>query len=137
VAAGLAGCNSERQQPAEIKNLQLLASMYGRYTAMNKGKPPPDEASLRKFIAGLSADELAGLGLDSGNLDKLFVSPRDGQPYVVRYKTSASLPGPDGTVPVIAYEQIGKGGKRLVARGTSQVEEIDEQKLRQLVPDAK
>jgi hypothetical protein len=116
--------------------LQVLASLYGRYTAKNRGQPPADEAALRKFIPTLSAEEQAALAVDPANLDKVFVSPRDGQPYVVRYKVRTGVPAADGSTPVIAYERAGKNGKRMVAYSNAKVEEIDESRLKQLVPDA-
>jgi hypothetical protein len=126
----VAGCTGTTEQPAEVKNLQVLASLYGRYVAKNRGQPPADEAALRKFIPTLSADEQVAMGVDAANLDKLFISPRDGQPYIVRYKGHA---GGD----IVAYERVGKNGKRMVAHSNTQVEEVDEATLKQLVPDAK
>jgi hypothetical protein len=102
--------------------------MYGRYRAAHRGTPPPDEAALKKFISGLSPTEQSGLGIDPANLEKMFTSPRDGQPYVVLYKSSGA---------VIAYEQVGKNGKRLVAYPDTKVEEVDEARLKELVPGAK
>ena len=122
------GCTGKTEQPSEVQNLQVLASLYGRYITQHRGQPPPDEAALRKFIPTLSPDELRAMGVDTSNLDKLFTSPRDGQPYVVSYRQSAA---------VIAYEREGKDGKRTVAYPNARVEEADEARPKQLVPDAK
>jgi hypothetical protein len=121
------GCSRTTEQPSEVKHLQVLASLYGRYITKHRGQPPPDEAALKKFIPTISPDELRALGVDSSNLDALFTSPRDGQPYVVRYRQSAS---------VVAYEREGKNGKRYVAYSNTKVEEVDDAQLKQLVPDA-
>jgi len=122
------GCTGKTEQPTEIKSLQLLGTLFGRYQAAHRGAPPPDEAAFKKFISGLSPTEQTGLGIDPANLDKLFTSPRDGQSYVVRYKA---------TGPVIAYEQVGKNGKHMVVYPNTQVEEVDEARLKELVPGAK
>jgi hypothetical protein len=122
------GCTGKTEQPAEVKNLQMLATLYGRYISTHRGQPPPDEAALKKFIPTLSADELRAMGVDTNNLDTLFTSPRDGQPYVVHYKQPGA---------VVAYERDGKEGKRLVAYPSGQVEEVDEARFKQLVPSAK
>ena len=128
VLLAVASCSRRTEQPAEVKNLQLLASLYGRYISQHRGQAPPDEAALKKFIPTLSAGELTAMGVDASNLDTLFTSPRDGQPYVVRYRQSGT---------VVAYEKEGKNGKRYVAYSNTQVEEVDEARLKQLVPDAK
>jgi hypothetical protein len=39
-------------------------------------------------------------------------------------------------MPVIAYERTGDGGDRFVAFASGGVEEVDEDRFRQLVPDA-
>src|SRR5262245_43574007 len=122
------GCTGKTEQPPEIKSLQTLATMYGRYRSAHRGTAPPDEASLKKFISGLSPTEQTGLGIDPANLDKMFTSPRDGQPFVVVYKSPGA---------VIAYEQVGKNGKHLVAYPEGKVEEVDEARFKELVPGAK
>jgi hypothetical protein len=81
----------------------------------------------------MPADQLPGGAPD---LNALFVSPRDNQPYVVRYDLDRSqlMPGP--TMPIIAYEQTGVNGNRYVADMVGGVREVDETKFRELVPDA-
>ena len=80
---------------------------------------------------------LTSMGIDSANVDALFRSPRDNQPFVILYGV-CSMPTPGvKDLPVIAYEATNSGGKRYVAYTTSQVELGDDARFRQLVPGAK
>ena len=121
------GCGPTQvpQKPAS-RHIQNLARGYLAYKA-SKGKPPPDEKDFKAFLAKLPPERAKPVGLEDGNVDSLFVSPRDGKPYVVSYKAGM------GRAPII-HEQEGKNGKRQVAYPTGQVDEIDEARFRQLVP---
>jgi hypothetical protein len=63
----------------------------------------------------------------------MFVSPRDSEAYVVLYGLKLAPPDPQKGAPIVAYEKTGVNGKRLVARSTTQVEEIEEAKLKEWV----
>jgi hypothetical protein len=128
------GRGGSHPSPASESHLKALAVFYGRYVQRHQGKTPPDEAAFKKFLAGLRPEERGGLL--KGTVDELFLSPRDKQPYVVRYNVAVSAPGPKGA-PVIAYEQSGASGKRYVATALGSVELMTADQLRQLVPDAK
>lgn len=130
------GCGRGGSQPAPAAEVHLksLAVFYGRYVQRHQGQTPSDEAAFKKFLAGLKPEERGALV--KGNVDDLFLSPRDKQPYVVRYHAPVGAPGPKGA-PVIAYEQSGAAGKRYVANAVGAVELMTTDQLRQLVPDAK
>ena len=130
VAAGCQHPTSREVPPAE-SNVKNIAIFYGRYLAQNRGRTPPDKEALKKFIASHPATELAALKIT--DVEQLFVSPRDNQPYVVRYGAKLPPPGPSGS-PVIAYEKDGDGGRRFVAFANAGVEELDDARFRQLVP---
>ena len=72
--------------------------------------------------------------LQRTDVESLFVSPRDGQPYVVRYGLKFGGPSPGGS-PVVAYEQTGVGGYRYVAFAVGGAEQVDEKRFRELVPE--
>jgi hypothetical protein len=120
-----AGCTSSSQTSTQ-SNLAILAKNYGMYQAQNQGQTPPDEKKFKEFIQ--KQDPAA-------KVDELFTSPRDGQPYVILYGKKAAVPDPQKGMPIVAYEKVGVGGKRLVARSTTQVEEVDDAKLREWVPN--
>ena len=128
-----AGCQSKA--PGELEpveaNVKNIAIFYGRFVSQNRGRTPPNEESLKKFIASHPATELAALKIT--DVGQLFVSPRDKQPYVVRYGAVLPPPSPTGS-PVVAYEKEGVGGRRFVAFANAGVEELDADRFRQLVP---
>jgi len=130
VAAGCEGKTGRELEPVEA-NVKNIAIFYGRYLSQNRGRTPPDQEALKKFITSHPATELAALKIT--DVEQLFVSPRDNQPYVVLYGAKLPPPGPSGS-PVIAYEKDGAGGRRFVAFANAGVEELDDVRFRQLVP---
>ncbi len=128
------GCGTRRaSQQREESNLKPLALLYGQYTGQHQGRPPANEAEFKQFIESLPKEQLASFGVDDP--ESLFISDRDNKPYVIIYGQATNPAGP-GDAPVIAYEQEGKNGKRFVATAIGSVEEVDEERFRQLVPDA-
>lgn len=130
IAAGCQDKTGRELEPVET-NVKNLAIFYGRYVSQNRGQTPANEEELKKFIAGHPASELAAFKIT--DVGQLFVSPRDKQPYVIRYGFALPPPGPSGS-PVIAYEKAGVGGRRFVAFANAGVEELDDARFRQLVP---
>jgi hypothetical protein len=111
----LAGCGRSEQAKSrelEASNLKPLGIFYGRFIGQHGGQPPANEAEFRAFVKSLGKDELATFGISDA--DRLFISPRDGKPYVILYGPVSGPPGPAGS-PVVAYEQEGQWGKRFVA----------------------
>lgn len=126
------GCGGgNRPAPPVESNLKCLAVFYGRYIQQHRGQTPPNAEEFKKFITGLRPEELKAWKIT--DVDKAFASPRDGQPYMVRYAIALSPPGTSG-VPVVAYEQQGVRGRRYIANALGAVEEVDEARFRQLVP---
>jgi hypothetical protein len=134
-ACALAGCGGGGgggDLPEVERRLQTLASMFSRYASnpKNKGKLPPDEKALKAFIKSLPPQELTAMKLN--DVDALFISPRDEQPFVVVYQQTPP-PVPSGApVHVVAYERQGVGGKRYVAFATGQLEEVDAERAQTL-----
>jgi hypothetical protein len=136
LCVALAGCGGHRaNQAQEESNLKPLALLYGQFIGQNRGQPPATEAQFKDFIRAQGKTLLESFHVS--DVDGLFVSSRDGKPYVVRYGPAAAKgpPGP-GSAPVIAYEQAGVGGRRFVASSMGAVEEVDEARFKQLVPQA-
>jgi len=134
--AFLVGCSSHQANlEQEQSNLKPLATLYGRFIGQHRGQPPANETQFKQFINSGGKDLLSSFNVSSA--DELFVSSRDGKPYVVLYGPEAAKgpPGPAGS-PVVAYEQEGVGGKRFVASSMGAVEEVDEARFKQLVPGA-
>ena len=129
-------CNREKPQSETEKNLQALTVCYGRFISQNRGKGPPNEAQFKKFIATLPKDALESFGADPANADKLFISPRDNEPYGIAWNASGGVGGPEGA-PMIIWEQKGVGGKRYVADFLGKIEEIDEATFNQRLANVK
>ncbi len=127
---GIAGCGGGGPTQAEqqlTSNMQGLANAYGQCTSQNRGRPPRNEAQLRKFIESQGPGWLEQYRAET--VDDIFISSRDGKPYVVLY----GKPG----AKYIAYEQEGVDGTRFVADNLGIATEMDEAMFGQEVPYAK
>jgi hypothetical protein len=110
-------------QPDAQARLNSLYNLYRAYVEANR-KGPPNEEALREFGQKMSpADRDARLiGED---LESIFVSPRDGKKFVVRYNLRID-PSQNKAV---AWEETGVNGMRLAALSIGYVVEYDEQTL--------
>lgn len=128
----IAGCTQKAPPPTQQEiHLKALAVCYGKYLASHRGQTPRTEAEFKAFVEQLPREQIPGASTD---LESLFVSPRDNEPYVVRYNLKQTTFGP--SAPVVAYEKTGVEGKRYVANLLGAVEEVDEARFKQLVPDS-
>jgi hypothetical protein len=127
IAAGCGGAPTGTTDPPAKLRLERLLECYRSYAAEEK-TPPPDEKALKDYIAGLPADRREAAGMTEG-VDELFVSPRDGQKYVVRY---GLRPDPGGETEAVAWEAVGQGGARFVALSVGYVEEYGEAEFNEL-----
>ena len=117
---------------AEIKQ---FAALYERYK-QKRGKAADSIDELKEWAKKLPKSETDILGVE--DVDRAFVSPRDGQPYVIVPTRGAGRGGKGGPATrVIAYEKTGVNGKRfvLMPRGYT-VMEMDEAQFREAVPGA-
>jgi len=131
----LIGCTSQeakRTQDAENSHLRWLLRLYALASNEAQGRPPKSEEAFKQYIAGMDAGVrdrlLAGAGVSS--TDELFISERDGQPYVIIY----GKPARKMDSGVVAYEQQGVNGLRYVGRRVGAGEEVDEQQFNTMVP---
>lgn len=102
----IAGCAAKPvsiDPPKGIQNLSRIATAYidaeGRL-----GRPPKD------------VEELKPLLKDLGNPDEMLSSPNDGLPYTILWNVSVKNSRRN---PILAYEQKGKDGKRLIVDARS------------------
>jgi hypothetical protein len=121
----LVGAGCGKNPPKENVTLRQLAVQYGKYVSQNEGMGPPGPKEFKDFIK-----QNATVPVE--DVENLFISPRDKQPYVVYYNLQLSVPNSKGG-PAIAHEQVGVNGKRLVALMTTRVEEADEDRFNELV----
>ena len=137
--AALYGCSSRggpSTPPEELLTLKPIARFYGNYFQTHQGNPPPDEAAFKAFLKESQNADLLKAEHKVTDIDKMFISPRDNQPYVIFYGRIPNSSGPGGA-PVVAYEKKGREGKRYIASAVGAIEEVDEAAFRKLVPDAK
>jgi hypothetical protein len=129
------GCGShEAKVESESSNLKPLMVLYGQFVGQHRGQPPADEAEFKQHIQSAGQATLNSFGVSDG--ESLFISPRDHKPYVLLYGSVSGPLGPGGQ-PVVAYEQEGVGGKRYIATPLGAVEEVSDERFRELVPSAK
>jgi hypothetical protein len=127
LAVTVAGCSggapsSEKQLP----HAKAIAVLYFKAVS-TLGRAPKSEAEFKQVISQGTVD-FDVLGVST--VDELFVSDRDNEPLVIIYGESSKGASPG----VVAYEQTGKDGKRLVATNNGQVVEADAARFGQLVP---
>jgi hypothetical protein len=125
-AAVLAGCGGAVPTGAkQISHVHAITTLYFRATS-TLGRAPASEQEFKEAINQGKVD-LRVLGV--GNIDELFVSDRDGLPIVIVYgKDKGKTPD------VVAYEQTGVEGVRLVGNRAGQVTEVDAAEFAKLVP---
>lgn len=128
------GCESRKSDVPvgdAAENIRKLALAYVEYAAANKGVGPADKPTLANFLAKdnvLSAEEA----------EAFFVSPRDNQPYVIRWRQRPMGP-PVGNNPpqpnIIIFESTGADGTRHVVDGRLSVKELSDEAFSHAVPD--
>ena len=125
----VSGCGDRAEKKdilaAETSNLKPLSVLYGQYQSRNQNQPPATEDAFKKFIETNGKSTLDQFKID---INQLFISQRDGQPYVVLYRGKVPPSG------VIAYEQNGVGGERIVAYPFGALEMANEARFQELVP---
>jgi hypothetical protein len=128
------GCGSKSDVPVgkAAENIRKLALAYVQFAATNKGIGPSNRDALATFLAKQNR-------LSREDAEAYFVSPRDNQPYLIRWGLrplgSTSI-GPDVPAPaIIIIERTGVNGARYVADGQLGIRQLSDEELRQAVPD--
>jgi|GEM_PF-2821595 len=127
----LAGCGEGRDGPPSVESqiaIENVAKWYQLYRADNTGKQPADEDAFLSFINS----KLVERGQKPVDRKKLLTSPRDGEPYVVRYGKVNSR---DQNGNLVAYEQKGVNGTKLIVSELARSRVVDEPELQSLLTD--
>ncbi len=127
----LTGCGPDPLASTTAVRLRGLANMYLTYAA-SKGGGPPSEDAFKKYLRGADAIQLQMANIDPKQIDTVFVSERDKQPFVIVYNKPISRISGD-TTEVIAYEKTGQSGKHLIAYLNAKVDHVDDAKLKALL----
>lgn len=124
----LAGCGDAgtKLEPDAKVRLTKVLRLYQVYVDKHR-KGPPNEAALRDFGGKLTARQRDEY-LIGDDLDSIFISPRDGQPFEIRYGLKLD---PGTPTRAVAWEAQGHNGQRFVALSLGYVEEYDDETFRE------
>jgi len=130
----LAGCKGADADSmianANDTNVKRLATLYTFFHIQNRNKGPKNEEQLREFIESQDASRLKRAGIDATKLDELFVSERDGEPFVIRYGVNTYIRGP---ALAVVFEATGIDGMRQVGFCNGLMQEVDEDEYDRLM----
>lgn len=133
LVAGLclhSGCNKSKEQSGPTRtaesSLQQVGVLYGKFTGQHRGQSPKNEAEFRKFITDNGEHSLKMAAVSS--VDELLTSPRDNEPFQIRYGMTMGAPGKSGG-PIVAYEKTGAGGSRFAVDTLGKVRELGQGEL--------
>jgi hypothetical protein len=129
-ALAASGCSDDALTSPTALKMQGLANAYLDHVVGANGAPA-DEAALKKHMRSLRASVQYDYKIDPNNVDASFVSERDQQPLVVIYGQGIGRISGDSKQ-VVAHEQTGKNGKRLVVFVSTKVDHVDEAELERL-----
>ena len=137
VVLGVIGCSesgpANAVAAANDSNVKRLSNLYQSLASRNGWRGPKDETEFKEFIRTFPAHRLELMGVDPSQVDALFVSDRDGQPFQVKYGIDSGL----GAVIAVVFEQQGKDGMKLVGFTDGSVQSVDESRYQQLFGEAR
>ena len=108
---GVAALNSTR--------IDQIYNCYTLYRNNNGYRGPKNQEELKKFLLQpIYERNLKLMQIDPENLDELFISERDGQPFKIRWSVNG------WGDKALVFESVGVNGKRLVA--LSDTREVDD-----------
>lgn len=119
----LAGCKDSVSTKIAALNetgIQRLVNCYTFYHVKNGYKGPKDEADFKKFIAMPGNEKgFERAGIDTTDIDAMFISSRDEKPFRVKYNVTGSSFG--FSAPII-FESEGVDGEIMVGFGGAKTE---------------
>ena len=111
---------AERIAEMNSTPIRRLLTSYVYFQGKHGFKGPRNEKELKDFIANDRYKKgFDRVGIDTSNVDALFISDRDGQPFKVKYGISSS---PMGFKDAVVFESEGVDGEVMVAFGGAKVE---------------
>jgi hypothetical protein len=104
-------------------NIERLTNLYSAFQFNDYGPGPKDEAEFRQFIKDvMGPTHLKLMQIDPDNIDAVFISERDHQPFQVKYGVDS---GP-GAINAVVFEAQGVSGKRQVGFNGGTVKDVGE-----------
>jgi hypothetical protein len=127
------GCGTNADYEAAVNNLKTISSLYGDYLLSHNNKGPESDKAFKEYITRkMSKETLNAIGVEVDRLDEYFLSPRDQWPLHIRYGITVTNLGKNA--PLLACENKGVRGRRLGVYVNGKVEDLDENKLKSLLP---
>ena len=128
LACFLVGCSKKVPTLADVNNTNIkkLRGVYGLFLFQHNMRGPQSEEELKDYLRtdpGATV-KIKRMGMTLEDIDRIFVSERDGQPFKVRYGLNGL--GDHAAV----FEAEGVDGKRQVALATPrEVEQAEYDRL--------
>ncbi len=122
-----AGCGSDKPG-ADMTKLMHVVDFQRQFAEEHDGHEPQSADELREWVKAKDPQELAVRQI--ADVDSLFISSRDGEPFVVVPRDKGAVTSDQNRI--VAYEQTGVGGLRLVAFDLGQVMEMDSELITHL-----
>lgn len=130
VVACVVGCNEspELTSPA-ARRLQALSTTYLDYAAA-RGAGPSSRQQLQAHFQNVPGHILSAAEVSPKEAGAVLISPRDGQPFIIRYGVGLSI----GTnVSMIACERSGRDGTRLAAYADGRIALVGDDAAKELM----
>jgi len=131
VVLAAAGCGGGKNSPPSNEALLAIENVgkwYQLYRSDNGGKPPADEEAFLAFVNSTLTER----GQGTVDREKLLVSPRDGEPYVVLFGKKNTQ---NQEINIVAYEKVGAYGTKLVVTEMGRSRLVEDSDLQSLLPD--
>lgn len=125
LASGCGSGQATAQRPDAQDRLTKLFNLYRAYVETH-GRPPPSEQALREFGQKLTPQQRSAR-LIGDDLENIFVSPRDGKKFVVRYNVRLD----PGQSRAVIWEETGSNGLRWVALSIGYTTQCDEETFKE------
>ena len=122
---GCGGGTTTEDAAIERSQFKTLTLAYLGFQSANKGKIPKSEEEFRQYIDRGIGDKLRSQSL---TLDEIFISPRDGKPFV--FVTRENITKANRRV--IGYEQEGIDGRRYLSDRSGAVMDVSEDEFQRM-----
>ncbi len=113
VIIAIVGCSGDKTRAQLLahnsSNIRRVHNCYQLFIQRNQMKGPTSEKEFKDFLKSPGvAPNLKLIDMDASMVDDMFISERDGEPFIIKY-------GINGFGPAIVFEAKGVDGTRMVA----------------------
>ena len=124
------GCHNGSSASANPNdtNIKFLSALFARHQIAFSGRAPADREQFVEYMRKRESKLLEKVGVSDPN--ELFISKRDGKPYVMFFGKEARNPRLMG---ITGYEKEGVGGKRFVGFQSGDVQLWTEEEFTEML----